>query len=216
MLGRRRPTDEWKTLQNDILTFCKVLRFEPTHDQQHYLLRVQNGEPRLGMSWENGLEMGEVIYTGMLWRALCHAQPSICVVGRLSVGAAWVEFTRLWIGRAPDLFRNYFKVASSGRFLQASNGVHVCHVVGPWLSELAGYTPGTVDVLLGDFEWTDPGVHERAMRLGRGSLIYLPVPRQHGNLDSPHDQRTNGPRPGGHGADSPGRDAGPGPVDASQ
>jgi hypothetical protein len=214
VLGRKRPADEWKILQNDILTFCRVFNFSPTREQAHYLLRVQNRNQRLGMSWEDGLQMGEVIYTCMLWRALCHAQPSICVVGRRSVGYAWVQFTTLWIGRANELFRNYFQVAGTGLFIQASNGVHICQVVGPWLSELTGYTPGKVDVLLGDFEWTEPKVHEQAMRLGKGSLIYLPVPRNHGNLDPTSNKRTNTAGPEGHGADPQRRGGDSGPVDS--
>ena len=66
-------------MNGDILTFCKILQFEPNAQQIHYLMRVQNTGTegaRLGLLPMPGMDAFAIVATAMLYRALVYDIPS--------------------------------------------------------------------------------------------------------------------------------------------
>ncbi len=168
----------WEGLREDILTFAKLVGFNHTHEQAHYLLRVQNGADRLGLVMDFK-QTFPIMATCMLWRALCWGIPSICMTEFPEHGESWVRLISAWLQSADACVKNNVELSVSKQWL-AANKVRICHVVGPFTDD-NNYIPGRQDVLLLDFNEMPSSRITRALELADGALMYLPQP-PHGHL----------------------------------
>jgi len=175
----------WEALDGDIECLCKILKVHPlTHEQMHYLLRVQNvrdSEMRLSC-W--GLDYEEafiVMAVAMFYRALVHRIPSYLFYEDVGHAEKWIRsLTELGKNCAEPL-RSQLEISKRRAFLSA-NKVHVCHVVGPWTKD-AAFRPGHQDIILPDFDNTPTPRIRRACALAEGSILYVPFP--YGSLAEP-------------------------------
>lgn len=98
-----------------------------------------------------------------LWNAACWARPTLLWTGRRSVAAAWIDHAIIILSNAVGAFKHDFKLMKdpmcikpwgllmpNGAWALRFDGVHRENPL------LAAQSLGNkVDVLIGDFEWTD-------------------------------------------------------------
>lgn len=176
----------WEGLRDDIRTFAKLIGFRPTHEQAHYLLRVQNGADRLGLV-KNFNGCFPIMATCMIWRALCWDIPSICLTEFHEHGESWVRLISAWLQNADVSVKSNVELSVSKQWLVA-NRVRICHVIGPFTDDY-NYIPGRQDILLLDFNEMPSSRITRAFELAEGALLYLPQ-TPHGALVQ-HRHRQN-------------------------
>jgi len=156
----------------DIETFCKLLGFEPSDTQLHYLLRVKNNATRLGMRLPLSEAM-PIVATSMLWRALCFDVPSVCLTEFEEHGTSWVTLISGWMSNAHQTIASNIEVAQDRSSLVTQRGVRICQVVGPFTG-LETFRAGMQDILLLDFDEIPSSRLHEALRLSQGALMYLP------------------------------------------
>lgn len=165
----------WKALRNDMATFCRILQFEPTHAQMHFLLRVQNinnGALRLGLPPMGTDDAFGIVATAMFYRAFVWEIPSYLFYENEANAKKWVQSMTLWGSRSIDTMRSQLQVSKQRRFLTA-NGIHVCHCIGPWIKD-DKFVTGRQDIVLSDFDETPTFRIARACALTKGSMLYIP------------------------------------------
>lgn len=163
----------WDAVRDDIGTFCKLLNLIPSPTQMHYLLRVKNNTPRLGLHMPSE-ESFPIIATSMLWRALCFGVPSICLTENKSHGEDWIKLLAGWISVADGSITSKLVVSEGGQYMTTLDGTHICHVISPFTS-LSEYGQGQQDILLLDFDDTPGTRMQEAFALAEGALMYLPT-----------------------------------------
>lgn len=183
----------WDALRDDILTFTKLVGFQPTHDQAHYLLRIQNGHDRLGLVKPFEYTF-PIIATSMMWRALCWQTPSICFTEFPEHGESWVRLIAAWLQSSDPSVKGSVELSVAKRAVRV-NKVRVCHVVGPFVKE-DSLIPGKQDILLLDFDEMPRSRFDRALQLADGAIMYLPQP-SHGPLVQHKHRQANGDGPQG-------------------
>ena len=116
----------WNALRGDILTFCKLLQFKPSPQQQHYLLRVQNIPAkegcRLGLVPMDDADAFAIVATAMFYRALVYGIPSYVFYEFQWHAEKWVNSMAVWGSHAIDPLSSQLQVSKQRRFLLA-NGV---------------------------------------------------------------------------------------------
>lgn len=174
MFGRDKG---WRAIEGDIALLCKILQVTPTHEQMHYLLRVQNAGPAgLRLSCQN-MEYEDafiVIAVSMFYRALAHRMPSYLFYEDVGHAQKWFRSMADLGAHCSEPLRSQLRASKNNTFLTADD-VHVCHLIGPWVKDRA-FRVGRQDIILPDFDSTPTGRIGRACRLTKGSILYVPFP----------------------------------------
>lgn len=157
----------------NILEFCRLLQWNPNRMQQYALLDIQKGEERVGLRWGDYHAAVETFTVGALWRGLFAGQPSV-LVARSQIGEAWLKGLCFVICNASFPVQQTVNMAqATDTFIPTTSGVHMLELraPSPWWAE--GLTPGGVDVVLGDFDWTPTEEVERACKIG--AQVWTPM-----------------------------------------
>ena len=165
----------WGAFSEDIKSFCKVLRFTPTHEQLNYLLRVQlcgTDGVRLGMDLGAEQEFA-VVTVATLFRALVHKRMSFLFYEHKSDADLWIQRMVKFVAHSDDIFTGQVKVSKQRQFLVA-NTVHVCHLVGPFADETE-FGQGLHDTVMLNFDDMPTERIRTLLDLARGSVVYLPL-----------------------------------------
>lgn len=187
MIFKGNNLSKWEVLHDDIDAFCRILQYQPSHDERHYLLRVQNienGPLRLPlvMPEEQGFA---IIATAMMFRALVHRIPSYLFYEHENHAQQWIHSMVLWGTVASDPLRRLIQVSKQHRFI-VIDGIHICHCVGPWQKD-EKFRLGKQDIVIADFEDTPTTRIRRICELTEGAILY--VPQHHEPLAEHKDRR---------------------------
>lgn len=187
MIFQGNNTSKWEALHDDIEAFCHILNYQPSHDECHYLLRVQNvqkGPLRLSlvMPEEKGFA---IIATAMMFRALVHRIPSYLFYEQATHAQQWIHSMVMWGTVAAEPLRRLIQVSKQHRFI-VLDGIHICHCVGPWQKD-DKFRLGKQDIVIADFDDTPTSRIHRICELTEESLLY--VPQHHESLAKHKDRR---------------------------
>lgn len=182
-----RKTTGWEHLRdNPIAFFEDVLLISPTVEQRMILREIAAGtRRRLGLLWgvSEHVDEASLLVGIMLWRsAACH-RPTLLWGGRRVMAHSWISHAAALIGAARSDFRNMLQVRIEKDRpwgIALSNGTWAVRYEDPFSDSAqvaANAMGGGVDVLIGDFEWTDRETVSDAVKFGQreGALVSMVV-----------------------------------------
>lgn len=178
MMVMRRKTG-WEHLKdNPIVFFEEVLMLDVSIAQRNILRGVAAGvTPRVGLIWgqEDVLDEASFLCGMMLWRAAACRRPTLLIGGRRSMAGSWIAHAGALLAASRADFRSDVQVRTDphgARGLLMVNGTWAIRYDGPFLEdtlEAVRMLGGEVDVMLGDFTWTDKVTIHAAVRLAEGA-----------------------------------------------
>lgn len=173
VLGRDKG---WKAFTEDIETFCRLLRRRPTHQQIHYLLRVQHagtGSLRMSLPHMDSMSKFQLITWAALFRAAVHGIPSFLFYEHEPVGRQWLMSIAGFGADSVEPLRGQFRICKDSRYLVVGD-VRITEMVGPFSESEKNLKPGKQDIILTEFQDMPTDRIEKACQLTRGSILYVP------------------------------------------
>ncbi len=138
-----RPPD-WSDYRQDILLFCEMLhdpQWVPTSEAREFLLAVQRGYHRVGLSGARDAWMA--VGAACLWRACCFPdQIQFIMAGTTKSGYAWIRFLKSIASTSSDVVRQHLL------FTKDDCSVLVRHADSPAITVLSpGHLVGMATII---------------------------------------------------------------------